>query len=290
MRRLRRSSHRLEPDRGKRQVAARPFCSRDHIAGWPELAYSRQVPELAVPVEVARVLREFLRRLRDHFGAKLHEVRLFGSYARGSAHEASDIDVLVLLDRLDYQTQRAVLDIAGDLFVETNLLLSPTVFEEATYRQHVVQERPLASDIERQGALRMTAEGRQEVVSEELRVAGEELAAADQLIAITLYRIAMTRLYFATFHAARAVSYAQGYDLRTHQGVLTLFNQHLVRPGHLGPLAARVLARLQKYREQADYGESFVVDLEGVREEAAAARQFVERADQFARQSLSGQP
>lgn len=75
-----------------------------------------------------------------------------------------------------------------------------------------------------------------------------------------------------------------------HQGVLTLFNQHLVRAGHFEALAARVLARLQKYREQADYGESFVVDLEGVQEEAAAARQFVERADQFAQQSLSGQP
>jgi predicted nucleotidyltransferase len=104
-----------------------------------------------IPVEVARVVREFQRRLRVHFGSELHEVRLFGSYARGSAHEASDVDVLVLLDRLDYRRQRAVLDLAGDLFVETNLLLSPTVFETATYRQHVDQQRPLASEIERQG-------------------------------------------------------------------------------------------------------------------------------------------
>ena len=136
----------------------------------------------------------------------------------------------------------------------------------------------------------MTSEGREQVVSEELRVAREELAAADQLVAIKLYRIAMTRLYFATFHSARAVLYAQGYDPKTHQGVLTLFNQHLVRPGHFEPLAARVLARLQKYREQADYGESFVVDLEGVQEEAGAARQFVERAEQFAQQSILRQP
>lgn len=136
----------------------------------------------------------------------------------------------------------------------------------------------------------MTSEGREQVVGEELRVAREELAAADQLIGIALYRIAMTRLYFAAFHAARAVLYAQGYDPKAHQGVLTLFNQHLVRPAHFEPLAARVLARLQKYREQADYGESFVVDLEGVREESAAAQQFVERAEQFAQRSLRGQP
>jgi hypothetical protein len=136
----------------------------------------------------------------------------------------------------------------------------------------------------------MTSEGRAQVVAEELRVAREELAAADQLIATALYRIALTRSYFAAFHAARAVLYAQGYDPKTHQGVLTLFNQHLVRPQHFEPLAARVLATLQKYREQADYGESFVVDLEGAREETAAARQFVERSEQFILSSASPEP
>lgn len=127
----------------------------------------------------------------------------------------------------------------------------------------------------------MTSEGRQQVVSEELRVAREELGAADQLIGLTLYRIALTRVYFAVFHAARAALYAQGYDPKTHQGVLTLFNQHLVRPGHLKPLNARVLARLQKYREQADYGESFIVDEAGAREEATAALEFVEQAEEL---------
>lgn len=127
----------------------------------------------------------------------------------------------------------------------------------------------------------MTSEGQAQAVSEELRVAREELVASSQLIASALYRVALTRIYFATFHAARAALYAQGYEPKTHQGVLTLFNQHLVRPGHFEPLAARILARLQKYREQADYGESFVVDRDGAREEDAAARQFVEQVEKF---------
>jgi uncharacterized protein (UPF0332 family) len=127
----------------------------------------------------------------------------------------------------------------------------------------------------------VTSEGRELVVGEELRVAAEELLAAEQLIGITLYRIAMTRTYFAVFHAARAVLYAQGYDPKTHQGVLTLFNQHLVHPGHFEPRAARVLARLQKYREQADYGESFIVDREGAQEELLVAREFVDAAREF---------
>lgn len=106
---------------------------------------------LRVPVEVIRVVREFERRLKAHFGSQLHDVRLFGSYARGTAHEDSDVDVFVLLDHLDYVTQRDVLNIGGDLFAETNLLLSPTVFAAATYHHQLAQERPLASEIAQHG-------------------------------------------------------------------------------------------------------------------------------------------
>jgi predicted nucleotidyltransferase len=104
-----------------------------------------------IPVEVSRVVREFRRRLEGRFGSALYDIRLFGSYARGTAHEGSDIDVFVLLDELDYPRQRDVLNIAGDLFAETNLLLSPTVFGFATYSQHLEQERPLAREIHQQG-------------------------------------------------------------------------------------------------------------------------------------------
>jgi uncharacterized protein (UPF0332 family) len=124
----------------------------------------------------------------------------------------------------------------------------------------------------------VTSEGRQIISQDELRLAEEELRAADQLIAIGLYRIALTRAYFAAFHAARSVLYARNLEPKTHQGVMTLFNQHVIRPGQVEPKAARVLARLQKFREQADYAEAFVVDLQGAQEELAAAREFVTAA------------
>jgi uncharacterized protein len=104
-----------------------------------------------VPLEVQRVVRDFRRRLSEHFGSRLSDVRLFGSYARGAAHEDSDVDVFVLLDRMDYVTQRDVLNIAGDLFFETNLLVSPSVFGRAVYEAHRAEGRPLISEIEEQG-------------------------------------------------------------------------------------------------------------------------------------------
>lgn len=121
----------------------------------------------------------------------------------------------------------------------------------------------------------MTGAGRRSAATEELGLADEELRAADQLLATGLPRIALTRAYFACFHAVRSLLYADDLEPRTHKGTLHLFSLHHVKSGRFEPAAGRLLARLQKYREEADYGESFVVDEAGAREEIAAARAFV---------------
>jgi uncharacterized protein (UPF0332 family) len=123
----------------------------------------------------------------------------------------------------------------------------------------------------------VTAEGRRAATSEELDRALEELRAAEQLLGAGLARISLTRAYFAAFHAARAFLYAEGLEPRSHHGVLHLFNLHAVKAGRFDPAASRLLARLQKFREEADYGESFPVDERGAREELEAAQGFVTR-------------
>ena len=51
---------------------------------------------------------------------------------------------------------------------------------------------------------------------------------------------------------------------------------HFVRTARFEPGASRLLARLRKYREEADYSHAFVVDADGACEELEAARAFVE--------------
>ena len=122
----------------------------------------------------------------------------------------------------------------------------------------------------------MNAEGRRESSCEELSLADEELYGAESLLEAGLARMSLTRTYFAAFHAARALLYASGFEPRTHGGVHHLFNLHFVKAGRFEPGASRLLARLQKYREEADYSRAFVVDADGAREELEAARAFVE--------------
>lgn len=123
----------------------------------------------------------------------------------------------------------------------------------------------------------MTDEGRRETARVELELADEELRAADGLLRNGLPRIAVGRMYFAVFHAVRAQLYAEGFEPRTHRGAQHLFNLHFVRTGRFAPAASSLLARLQKFREEADYAPAFVVDERGAREDMEAAREFVAR-------------
>lgn len=122
----------------------------------------------------------------------------------------------------------------------------------------------------------MTGEGREQSAREELERAREELTAATRLLEVDLPRVAMTRIYFACFHAVRALLYSEDLTPRSHGGVLHLFGRHFVRPGRYEPRAAQLLARLQKYRQEADYATDFVVDDEAAREELEATQAFVE--------------
>lgn len=109
--------------------------------------------EIAAPgtSALAQTLSEFGRELRRRYGRDLLELRLFGSFARGEAHEESDVDVAVVLEHVDWKTWCAVVDLATDLGLPYDLRISPTIFDRETYERWRRQERALVMDIEREG-------------------------------------------------------------------------------------------------------------------------------------------
>ena len=100
---------------------------------------------------LARALSELAGKLRERFGAAVVDLRLFGSVARGESHEDSDVDVAVVLTEVDWQTRRAVIDLAVDIGLASGLSISPTIFARETWDRFRAQERPLVMDIERDG-------------------------------------------------------------------------------------------------------------------------------------------
>ena len=105
----------------------------------------------ATEQSVAGALARFAGVVRERFGDSLVEIRLFGSHARSTAHEESDVDVAVVLNEAGWETRRDIIDLATDIGLAQGLTLSPTVFDEATWERWRAQDRPLVRDIEQEG-------------------------------------------------------------------------------------------------------------------------------------------
>ncbi len=83
--------------------------------------------------------------------------------------------------------------------------------------------------------------------------AAREWAAADLLAGQRFFRQAVTRLYFAAFHAAQGLLAAHGIEAATHEGVQRLVGLHFVVPGLLPKEAGRAMSSLLSRRHEADY-------------------------------------
>jgi uncharacterized protein (UPF0332 family) len=114
-------------------------------------------------------------------------------------------------------------------------------------------------------------------VAAELVRANESLRAAALLIDAGLLHDAESRLYYGIYHGAIALLLTEGIEPRSHAGTSSLLGLHFVRTGRLSPDDARLFARIQKYRLEADYGRDFVLTTEALREDLAACTGFLTR-------------
>ncbi|MBK1631042.1 hypothetical protein CKO31_09880 [Thiohalocapsa halophila] len=68
-----------------------------------------------------------------------------------------------------------------------------------------------------------------------------------------IHRKCIASLYYAAFHAVRALLFFHGLDTRTHEGTQRLFAAHFVKPGLMPKAHLRCLATLESDRLRADY-------------------------------------
>jgi len=110
----------ISGDEADRGIAARPDPELPAIAG-------RFDPE-----HIAREVAEELRRL---YGKRLRKVVLFGSWARGDAHPDSDIDLLVVLDRVEdrWQEHERMSEILDRHSLDNDTVVSASVVSESDY-------------------------------------------------------------------------------------------------------------------------------------------------------------
>jgi predicted nucleotidyltransferase len=74
-----------------------------------------------------QILRRFRAALDDLYGDRIERVVLFGSRARGDAHETSDYDIAVFLKDLSdrWREFHRLADLRTDILADTGIFMEP---------------------------------------------------------------------------------------------------------------------------------------------------------------------
>lgn len=77
--------------------------------------------------DIQPIIAEFTEQAKAHYGDRLAKIILFGSYARGEAHDESDVDLLVVLNDDDVSSNNEktqIFDITWSLFMKYSIIIS----------------------------------------------------------------------------------------------------------------------------------------------------------------------
>ena len=96
-------------------------------------------------------LRELKEHLARDFG--LVEMRLFGSRARGEGDVESDLDVLAVLERTDWETEKRIYDIAFDLDLKHDVVLSMIIYSRTDFDSPLNKACGFYREVQRDGVL-----------------------------------------------------------------------------------------------------------------------------------------
>jgi predicted nucleotidyltransferase len=94
-------------------------------------------------------LSRVTQTLRERFGAT--EVILYGSAARGQLDEESDIDLLVVLPRLDWEMQKEIIDVCFEAGLQCGRVFSATCYSTEEIEDSPLRSSPLVLAARREG-------------------------------------------------------------------------------------------------------------------------------------------
>lgn len=120
-----------------------------------------------------------------------------------------------------------------------------------------------------------------DVAKHRLRVAKEDLQAANLLLEANSYRGANNRAYYAIFHAVSAVLAMEGVAFKRHKDTLAYFNKNYVAteifPRNLG----RKIVKAEEIRHESDYDTFYIASKEVTVEQIQTAEQLIELVEVY---------
>ena len=121
----------------------------------------------------------------------------------------------------------------------------------------------------------MTADSSRRFVEASLLRAEKALRSAKLLLENKEIEDAVSRVYYAMFHAAKAILFSKDVKTKTHTGTISSFGEHIVKTGILDEEYADMLRKAFDLRQKSDYEIYTELDEELVRETVNNAEKFI---------------
>lgn len=117
--------------------------------------------------------------------------------------------------------------------------------------------------------------------------AEKKLKVAEKLFKSGDYEDAVSRAYYAVFHAAQALLLTEGEKAESHKGVVTLFGLFFVKTGKFTRNTGKYLANLKDDRESGDYEVFSYIDRETAETAISEAQKFIKEGKAYLRKIKS---
>ena len=92
-----------------------------------------------------KILDKFASLVRERFSDA--QIWAFGSRTRGEATEESDLDICVVVDRLDDSVDRAIMDIAWQVGFEHDVIISTVTYSRQEFEKGPCSESALVQNV-----------------------------------------------------------------------------------------------------------------------------------------------
>jgi len=122
-----------------------------------------------------------------------------------------------------------------------------------------------------------------ELIKGYLEKAERKLKVAEKLLRSDDYEDAVSRAYYAVFHAAQGLLLTEGERAETHKGVVTLFGLLFVKTGKFKKDLGKYLANLKDERESGDYEIFSYIDRETAETAIEEAKEFIRETQAYLR-------
>jgi len=126
-----------------------------------------------------------------------------------------------------------------------------------------------------------------ELANYRLSKAKEMLKESEDSLKQKHFSLSVNRSYYAMFTSARAILSLKEKDSSKHSGIISLFNQYLIKPDIFPEEYSRFLRDAKRIRENADYGDFVEITEEDAQIQLKKAREFVEEIEKVMGKMLS---